>query len=113
MGMSLTAEEQYRLHRCVYGENAIELLDLTEKVEELDGLDGTVREAKGQYPNEDFLQDVIRRLEVLGKTTRGENRNEVFAILSMVQEIQRDVHGSTEYGLSELEKVEKALEELQ
>ena len=120
--MNLTPEEQYRLHGRIEGPACVELLDAHLKADAFS--DGCLTDAKASYPNEDFLQDVIKEIgrindmvEALRKNMRSNNReigdNIVEAMEELklqVEDLQQTTHNNTEYGLEEIRKVEKAME---
>lgn len=64
-----------------------------------------IQDAKGSYPAEDFLQEVINDLLQLakGRVTKAE----VLAIAERLEELQTQVYQSSEYGINELVQAER------
>ena len=119
--MNLSPEEQYRLNGRIEGPACVELLDAAIRASAIDV--GAFTDAKASYPDEDFLEDTITDIgyvytlvKILRKNLRGVNRESADDILkaiddlkSSVTDLQQSVHNSTEYGLSELGNIEKAI----
>lgn len=109
MQIGLTAEEQFSRYGRIEGTMAIELLDAYWQIEALDGLDGTVREASGCFPDEDVLHEQIRDLTVLVKNMRGGNKEELERIIAEIIGAKRELHDNAEHGRDELRNVLKAM----
>ena len=93
-----------------------ELLDMLEdqlkEAERLSacGVNGCIDEAMAQYPAEDFLSAHIDRLHVLSKHLRGNNREELIAIIGAAEDLAQCTFYAAEYGRSELNKAVKRVE---
>ena len=67
-------------------------------------------EASGCYPAEDFLQDIIDRLDELSKTVRGNNKAELKSISIALESLQLSTHRASEHGKTELYHAQKELD---
>jgi hypothetical protein len=62
-----------------------------------------VEEARGQYPAEDCLSDIIEQVKQLN--VRGENQRIKATVLSMLENTQTSLYQAAEQGMSELDKL--------
>ena len=69
-------------------------------------------EAGAQYPEEDFLENVIEQIMELESLVRGHNRDLAVEIREALEEIQTTTARATEYGLEKLRKIGDAVTEL-
>lgn len=104
MFSNITAKEEFRLTGTVSGDRLDELLDRSEALDKLEGLDAHIEEAKCQYPAEDFLSGITDRLHELAKRLRGDNRQEVLGIIEALDDIGQTTFYASDYGRSELGK---------
>lgn len=84
-------------------ENAIDALD--DMVSKEDVYD-TVAEASSQYPEEDFLDEIIDRINALAKNLRGENKEECELISNDLFELGNEISRAAEYGREQLKELE-------
>ena len=85
-----------------------EELEEKESLEERMGDAAThIQEAKGSFPSEDFLQDLINQCRAMskGRVTMAE----VAEFCKDLEELQSQIAQSSEYGLEQLAKAEKEL----
>jgi len=101
---NMTAAEHLRINGTLPIELAEQLVEYPERLEALEGIDAYMSEAMGQYPEEDFLSDPISRLHALAKRVRGDNRDEVLAIIEQLDDIAQTTFNSADYGRDELRK---------
>lgn len=111
MFSNITAQEEFRLTGTVSGERLNGLLERSDALEKLDGLDAHIYEANGQYPAEDFLSDVIERLHNLAKRLRGDNKAELLGVIEALDDIGQTTFYASDYGRSELRKALATLKE--
>lgn len=107
---SLSPQETYRMHGRLTRAQIENLLDQEQKYKQLEGIDACVSEAMAQFPAEDFLEDIKSRLNELSKKLRGDNREALAGIIESIDDLAQCTFYATDYGRSELNKVEKALE---
>lgn len=84
-------------------ENAIDALD--DMVSKEDVYD-TVAEASSQYPEEDFLDEIIDRINALAKNLRGENKEECELIGNDLFHLSNEISRAAEYGREKLKELE-------
>ena len=70
-----------------------------------------IDEAIGCYPAEDFAHAVLADLRVLAKRLRGANAEDLTEIIAVLEDLQTEVSGSTEYGIDELRKAQTEINE--
>lgn len=68
---------------------------------------GVVQEAIGQFPDEDFLQDAIERIQDLAQELKGRNKEEAQSIASLLGDIQLASSNAAEYARTEIHKASK------
>lgn len=106
---NLSNNEYYRLYGTLSPDRIEALLDKSDQLESLDGIEAHIQEACCQFPAEDFLVPVQDRLRDLAKKLRGDNRQEVLGIIEQLDDINQCQVYATGYAVEELGKVEKAL----
>ena len=99
--LTSTAAEIELLNRL---EDAIDALDDMVSMEDVSD---TVTEASASYPEEDFLDDIIDRINRLAKNLRGENKEEAKSISEDLFELGNEILRSAEYGREKLKELEK------
>lgn len=107
-----TASELFRLNGTLPQDHIERLLELEEVVGHASGMVTHIDEAAAQFPNEDFLGEVIDELHELAKGMRGLNRAKLNALATKLDEIQLDAGRSAEYGRDELRKAKSLAESL-
>lgn len=108
MNMNLTGEEQYRLYGAVSSETTVELLDAFSQFEKFDGIEGTLKEAAGCFPQEDVLYAQINGLHKLVKGLRGQNKIALDAIIMELMEVRHVLVGDADHGRDLLRGVGKS-----
>lgn len=108
----LTPQEHYRMHGCLAPEHTEEALDAIEACDALGAIDGYIKEAKAQFPEEDFLQEPIDELRKLAEPMRGENKAKLIALADKLQALQVSTFHESEYGIDELKKALKELDKI-
>ena len=63
------------------------------------------------FPDEDFAYPVLKRLREFAEKLKGSNKIECQAIVTALEDLEQEVSGNTDYGRSELRKLEDALAE--
>jgi hypothetical protein len=85
-------------------ENAIDALD--DRVP-MEAVSDAVTEASAQYPEEDFLDKIIDRINALAKNLRGENREDAKSISNDLFQLGDTINKAAEYGREKLKELEK------
>lgn len=98
---NLTIEEQYRLTGTLTTAAIESLLD-TPVIVNPDAAKAKIRDAIACYPAEDFLSDILNRLQDLAKDTRGRTRDRLVGIIESLDDLSMTTFYSTEHGRSEL-----------
>lgn len=101
--LTSTAAEAELIRRL---EDAIDQLD--EKLDASDVTDAVV-EAVAQYPAEDFLDQIIDRINELSKRLRGANAEELKRISESLFDISENTTRAAEYGAEKLNNLIKDL----
>lgn len=107
---NMSNREHFKLHGSLPAEVIEDLIEVAERADEASDIEAHLSEASAQYPGEDFLADVIRRLQIMVKHTRGDNRDEIESLVEDLDEIQTDTTNSADYGRDELKKAQTALD---
>lgn len=84
-------------------------VDLDAAASELDDALTSLKEGGGCFPGEDFLSDLIRDMNALKKSLRGNNRSLLDDMITQTEQLQTEVFQTTEYGRDELDKSQKSL----
>lgn len=105
----LTAAEEFRLYGCLSKARTEELLDCELAMEVSYDAAGYIDEALGQWPEEDFLDDVIEGLKEQAKHRRGDKAVAMRASIALLEEIAQTVQQSAEHGQEQLGKALKLL----
>ena len=88
-------------HLKIYGSLPLSEIEArVDRIEEIDAQDLSdieihINEAKAQFPEEDALSPMLKRIAALTKRMRGDNREELVAILYELETIQ-DTQSHTE-----------------
>lgn len=101
---NMTASEFYRLNGCLSSEHIEDLLNVEDRLQAIENIDGNIEEALHQYPSEDFLVSVVDRLQELSKRLRGANREELNGIIEALEDIGMTTFQAADYGRGELKK---------
>lgn len=64
-----------------------------------------VHEAIAQYPNEDFLTNILLDMQQLSNNLRGDNKKKCSQIIEQLQNLEQNINSSSEYGISELQRL--------
>lgn len=108
---NMTAEEHLRMNGTLPLDMMEELAGYPAKLEALESVEHYMSETMGQFPAEDFLSDPITRLQALAKRVRGDNRDEVLAIIEQLDDIAQTTFNAADYGRDELRKGIKLFKE--
>ena len=107
---TLTAEESYRINGFLSKEHIEALLDIKDVEEKAVKADSHVLEAQGQFPDEDFLQDIISDFQTIVDRMRGgDNKDDLQEAINALTEIQNAVYTASKDGMKELEKARALL----
>ena len=99
---NMSAREEMLLTGQVSKERLEALIEKSEALEAMDGIEAHIEEARGQYPAEDFLEKHKDQLMQLRNKLRGSNRETMDAILESLDDLAQMTFYSSEYGRSEL-----------
>lgn len=100
---NMSHAECFKLNGDLSLERIEQLIDNQLKEDTLPSVECKIEEAVGQFPNEDFLQDIINDIGDIAKRLRGDNKKEMMDIMDRLDEIQMSTLHSSEYGMQELE----------
>lgn len=109
LNSNMDNEEAFRVFGTLPPERIEELLDLQTVANRASDADTHVYEALIQFPDEDFLSDIIRQVEELSVGMRGKNREGMKELAIKLQDIELSTSRATEYGQSELTKARALL----
>ena len=110
---NLSPSETYRMYGALTRDQIEELIACGEGMEKIDGATGYIDEAKGSFPDEDFLAKPIKAMQELAKSVRGANREALEKIIAQLSEIQTTTYQQAEYGLEQLESAATAIAQAQ
>lgn len=105
---SLTNREYLSLHGTLSLDRIEALVEMEAVISGQEGALNYIDEAKGSFPGEDFLNDIISNLRTLVKHLRGANKEELNGIIEKVEGLQTSTTHESEYGLEQL-KAAKAM----
>jgi hypothetical protein len=106
---NLTAKEALRLHGQLSEQHLESLLESEEKLNAIDDIDGNLLDARGSYPDEDFLAEIIDRMQTFAKNLRGANKDTCLSIIEALDDIQTTTMHASDYGRSELSSALKVI----
>lgn len=112
--ISLSPAEHFRIYGTLPERQIEALLDKTAVLDSvtLSDIKSEIKEARGQFPEEDFLQDILNDLANLRKHVRGDNRDYLDTIIETVEERVGEINGSTEYGREKLDSITETVNRL-
>lgn len=112
----LTNEEQFQLQwiegctgYCCRWSEIEELLDCESAMEASSDACVHIGEAKGCFPEEDFMDYLIDELKDYTKGCRGENKKALMEFVNKMNLLQAEVNQQSEYGADELKKALEVL----
>ncbi len=108
---SLTNREYLSLHSTLSLDRVEALVQMEDAISGQEGAIIDIDEAKGCFPGEDFLNDIINNLRALCKHLRGANKEELKGIIEQVEELQASTTQGSEYGLEKLKEAKEAIYE--
>lgn len=108
---NMTAKEEMLLTGQVSKERLEALIEKSEALEAMEGIDSHIEEAMGQYPDEDFLEKHRDQLIQLRNKLRGSSRETMDAILESLDDLAQITSYASEYGMSELHEAKRILGE--
>lgn len=85
---SLTDEEHLRLNGGVPVDRLERLIHMSRKAQDAKDAAGYLDDALAQFPDEDFLTAVIREIEVVENSVRGENKKALRAIIQTLTDME-------------------------
>ena len=112
MNSNATPAEHYAQHGELPEKVILDLIERADAVSEdrLSGVGVYIDEARGFFPAEDCLQEIIKRLEALVSCVRGDNRIEVNAIIERTIDLQGELSTDADCGRDELDKAYACLD---
>ena len=103
---NMTPREEFRLNGTLC-EASIEALIVEHEDSpalELDSIECWVSEAKGCFPDEDFLTSVRSDIQTIANRLRGRNKLELMDLVEKLGQIESEISQQAEYGADELKK---------
>ena len=107
---TLTNREMFNGNGTLSDKRIEYLLDLEDEHEKFVDTAENIREAKSQFPDEDFLSDIKGKLITLSKHLRGSNRTTLTELIINLEEAIDEQVRASEYGMEELNKALKIIE---
>lgn len=108
---NLTHDEYFRLTGTLCEARSLELIDLSESIEEVDNARNYLSDA-GFGMGEDAFTEIIDQVTALKKHVRGDNLAEIVSILEKLDTVQTEFHQATEHTKEQIGLAIKALEKL-
>ena len=102
MFSSLTNKEYFRMYGTLSPDRIEELLYDPSTEIDLAGAVAKIEEGIRQFPEEDFVYNIIECLQTLAKRLRGANREELLSIINAAEDALQCQFYATEYGRREL-----------
>lgn len=108
---SMTPREEFRLNGTLC-EKTIEALIVQHEDEsglQIESAKVYVKEAKGCFPEEDFLTSVRSEIRTIANRLRGRNKDELLELVEQLGNIESEINQQSEYGNDELKKALECL----
>lgn len=86
-----------------------EILDKQDQIQDLDGIEAHIQEGMTALTAEDMLAEQVSRLNALAKRLRGDNKQELNAIIESVEDFLQCQFNQADYGRDELKKAIAAI----
>jgi len=102
---NMTHAEYYLLNGTLSPVRCEELIEVSDAMNRVAGHAGGIDEALGQFPDEDFLQEIIDDLGTLARNLRLDNRQTCKDIVKALELLQTETNQAAEHGREELRKV--------
>lgn len=102
----MTPREEFRLNGSLCEQTIESLIERQEDESNLD-VEGAVvymEEAKGCFPDEDFLTAVRTEIRTVANRLRGRNKDELLELVEKLGQIESEITQQSEYGQDELKK---------
>ncbi|MFW6855320.1 hypothetical protein ACODYM_28935 [Burkholderia gladioli] len=103
----LSNAEFFRMHGTLPPARIEALLDVGDRLAEVKSVDAYIREGMAQLPAEDFLADVMSRLQDIAKRLRGANKEQLLGCVESLDDVAQTTFNAADYGRSELDKALK------
>lgn len=108
---SLSDEEHLRLNGTLPVERQEVIRDSADHAAQIqEAADGYITDALAQFPDEDFLTDAIREIEVVEHSVRGENKKALRAVIQTLTDIESAQARATEEAVDLLGKLTTVIE---
>ena len=106
---NMTNIEAFKLYGTLPADRIESILEAETQLSELQGIEGNLIDANS-FPAEDFLAEVISDLQTLKRGMRGNNRENLDAIIEKLEDIAQCTFNASEHGRSELQAALKAIQ---
>ena len=110
---NMTPAEHLKLHGSLPIEVIEKLIENNAKFENVDDIATKINEARGQFPQEDFMAGAISDLQTVVKRLRGDNREALLGIIEQLDDIAECTNNASYYGLGELDEAKDMAEALE
>ena len=112
LGSNYSAREVLNITGTLSAQVIEGMVDNAENAEAMRETIPNIEEAKGCFPDEDFIDasGIISDLRAIAARVRGENKAGILAAIEALEALQTEVFGQTEYGMEELTKALNVLE---
>lgn len=99
---NLSNTELFRMNGTLPSERIEGLLDV--EAVDFEGARSHIEEARGQFPEEDALSDVLKELRAVAKAMRESgNKTRLESAIEALEEVEGRIQADTEYGRDELQ----------
>lgn len=108
---SMTPREEFRLNGTLC-EKTIEALIIRHEDEndlQIESAKVYVKEAKGCFPEEDFLTSIRAEIRTIANRLRGRNKDELLQLVEQLGDVESTINQQSEYGNDELKKALECL----
>src|SRR5205085_12052465 len=100
---NLDHEEYARLHGGLLSpERVDEVLEAFHALPDVEAIDTKIHEARGCFPAEDFLSEVISLAGTLKARSRGANKDFADRLFAMLEDVAQCTFNAADYGRAEL-----------
>ena len=108
---NLTNAEAFRIYGTLPADRIEQLIDRTESVnaDTLEGVASDIEEARGCFPDEDFMGALIESLWGLEGNLRGANKETIKRIIEQAEQLNTEICQSAECGREKLTDAERGL----
>jgi len=109
LASNLSPSEEMRINGSLSGPTIDALIDASDQLAAISGIDAHISEGMAQFPAEDFLSGPISDLIDLAKRLRGDNKAALQGIIESLEDLAQCQFNASDYGRDELQKAIDAI----